>query len=97
MTLSELLADDLGVTPADIDAHIRHYFGPDHDLTDAEYIDIVRADFDPWGIRTWPDGFWGTSDPVDPGRCRCRALGGLEHANGPECPMPARPANLPGS
>ena len=96
MNLSELLADDLGVTPEDIQAHIAHYFGAQHDLTRAEYIDIVRADFDPWGIRSWPDAFFGSSEPKDPNVCRCRALGGLEHAPGAECPMPDLPPNLPG-
>lgn len=87
--LSELLADDLGLTPADIIAHIDHYFGRPHGLTDAELIDIVRADLDPWAIRSWPDAFFGTSEPPDPNVCRCVALGGLEHAPGPECPRPA--------
>jgi hypothetical protein len=88
--LSELLAEDLGVEPADVIAHIDHYFGRPHGLTDTELVDIVRTDLDPWGIRTWPDAFFGTSEPRDPNRCNCRALGGLEHARGPECPMPSR-------
>lgn len=97
VTLSELLAVDLGLAPEDIVAHIDYLYGRPHGLTDAEIIDVVRDDLDPWGIRSWPDGFFGPSEPVHPGRCRCRALGGLEHAKGPECPVPARPANLPGA
>lgn len=93
--LSELLADDLGLTPADIIAHIDYLFGRPHGLTDAELIDIVRSDLDPWGIRTAPDSFFGASEPRDPNRCRCRALGGLEHASGPECPLPSR-TDVPG-
>lgn len=88
--LSKLLADDLGLTPADVIAHIDHYFGRPHGLTDTEIIDVVRGDLDPWGIRTVPDSFFGTSEPHDPNRCRCRALGGLEHVRGPECPLPSR-------
>lgn len=88
--LSELLAEDLGLAPADVVAHIDHFFGRPHGLTDTELVDIVRRDLDPWGIRSWPDSFFGDSEPRDPNVCRCRALGGLEHAPGPECPLPSR-------
>jgi hypothetical protein len=88
--LSELLADDLGLSPADVIAHIDHYFGRPHGLTEREIIDIVRGDLDPWCIRSWPDGFFGTSEPRDPGVCRCVALGGREHAPGPGCPPSRR-------
>jgi len=88
--LSELLADDLGLTPADVIAHIDHFYGRPHGLTDVELIDIVRGDLDPWGIRSWPDAFFGSSEPRNPNVCRCRALGGLEHAPGPDCPLPSR-------
>jgi len=88
--LSELLADDLGLTPADVVAHIDYFYGRPHGLTDVEIIDIVRDDLDPWGIRSWPDSFFGSSELPNPKVCRCRALGGLEHAPGPDCPLPSR-------
>jgi len=93
--LSELLADDLGLTPADIIAHIDHFYGRPHGLTDAEIIDIVRGDLDQHGCRTVPERFW-PSEPRDTTVCRCVALGGREHAPGPECPMPPNRPNLPG-
>jgi hypothetical protein len=88
--LSELLADDLGLSPADVIAHIDHYFGRPHGLTDHELIDVVRRDLDPWCIRSWPDGFFGSSAPRDSSVCRCVALGGREHAPGPGCPPSGR-------
>jgi len=93
--LSELLAEDLGLTPDDVIAHIVHFYGREHGLTDAELIDIVRSDLDPWGIRSVPDALFGSSELQDPSVCRCRALGGLEHAPGPECPVPSRERRRP--
>jgi hypothetical protein len=84
--LSQLLADDLGLSQADIIAHIDHFFGRPHGLTDTEIISIVRDDLDPWCIRSWPDGFYGSSEPQDLNVCRCVALGGREHSPGPDCP-----------
>jgi len=88
--LSQLLADDLGLMQQDVIAHVDHFFGRPHGLTETEIIDAVRGDLDPWGIRSWPDSFFGTSEPRDPTICHCRALGGLEHKRGPECPIPSR-------
>lgn len=84
--LSQILADDLGLMQQDVVAHVVHRYGRNNDLTPDEIIDIVRTDLDPWCIRSWPEGFFGSSEAPDPNVCRCRALGGLEHAPGPECP-----------
>jgi hypothetical protein len=87
--LSQLLADDLGLMQQDVIAHIDHYFGRPHGLTDAEISDIVRRDLDPYCMRSVPQ-YWWPSEWPDAKVCRCRALGGLEHAPGPECPVPSR-------
>lgn len=95
--LSEILAYDLGLTQADVIAHIDHFYGRPHGLTDEEIIDVVRGDLDPWGIRSVPDSFFGSSEPRDPNRCNCRALGGVEHKRGLECPTAPRAAHIPDS
>lgn len=87
--LSQLLADDLGLLQADIIAHIDHWFGRPHGLTDTEIIDIVREDLDRHGVRTVPQRFWPSEWP-DPNVCRCVAMGGLEHSPGPSCPPAGR-------
>jgi hypothetical protein len=89
MTGSQLLAYDLGMTADEIIAFAAIRYGWDVDDATDDEVAAVRLDLDPYCIRSVPQ-YWWPSEWPDGKVCRCRALGGLEHAPGPECPMPSR-------
>lgn len=63
------------------------------DLHDDDLPDWVVNEVDdilnPWCFRNVPEAWDGTRRQDRP--CRCRALGGREHAPGAECPPVAEP------
>lgn len=93
--MSDILAYDLGLAADEIVAFAAIRYGFDVDDATVEEVAAVRLDLDGDGVRSVPERFWPSEYP-DPTVCRCRAMGGLEHKRGPECPVPPRPVHLPG-
>lgn len=95
MRMSELLAEDLGMTPGEIIGFCAARYQIDIDDALPVEVEAVRYDLDEHCVRSVPDYWW--PETPDPTVCRCPALGGLEHAPGPDCPMVGRPKHLPGT
>lgn len=94
--MSDILAYDLGLTAEEIIAFAAIRYGFDVDDASVEEVAAVRLDLDGDCARSVPELFWPPEYP-DPTVCRCRAMGGLEHKPGPDCPVPPRQVNRPGS
>ena len=88
--MSKLLADDLGLPADEIAAFAAIRYGWDIDDATDEEAAAIRLDLDSeLCVRSVPQYWWPPEWP-DAKICRCRALGGLEHAPGPGCPLPSR-------